>query len=76
MISVAVGPTLDCRAPGLTEDEQLKKQANYDLENYEWMAAKPGIGTNFNSATLDGYPSLITDFSATQRDLADMACWD
>jgi hypothetical protein len=72
MVSIAVGPALDCRASGLTEDEQLKKQANYYLENYVWMAAKPGIGTNFNSATLDGYPSLITDFSATQRDLADI----
>jgi hypothetical protein len=72
LLSVAVGPALDCRAPGLTEDEQLKKQANYYLENYVWMAAKPGIGTNFNSATLDGYPGLITDFSATQRDLADI----
>jgi hypothetical protein len=37
-----------------------------------WMAAKPGIATNFNSATLDGYPGLITDFSATQRDLANI----
>jgi hypothetical protein len=72
LVSVAVGPALDCRAPGLTEDEELKKQANYYLENYVWMAAKPGIGTNFSSATLDGYPGLITDFSATQRDLADI----
>jgi hypothetical protein len=71
LVSIAVGPALDCRAPGLTEDEQLKKQANYYLENYVWMAAKPGIGTNFSSATLDGYPGLVTDFSATQRDLAD-----
>jgi hypothetical protein len=72
LVSVAVGPALDCRGSGLTEDEQLKKQANYYLENYVWMAAKPGIGTNFSSATLDGYPGLITDFSATQRDLADI----
>jgi hypothetical protein len=56
----------------LTEDEELKKQANYYLENYVWMAAKPGIGTNFSSAALDGYPGLITDFSATQRDLANI----
>jgi hypothetical protein len=56
----------------LTEDEELKKQANYCLENYVWMATKPGIGTNFSSATLDGYPRLITDFSATQRDLANI----
>lgn len=72
LVSIAVGPALDCRGPGLTEDEQLRKQANYYLENYVWMAAKPGIGTNFSSATLDGYPGLVTDFSATQRDLADI----
>jgi hypothetical protein len=36
------------------------------------MAAKPGIGTNFSSATLDGYPGVITDFNATQRDLANI----
>ena len=36
------------------------------------MAVKPGIGTSFNGATLDGYPGMIVDFSATQRDLADM----
>jgi hypothetical protein len=67
-----VGPALDCRSVGLTEDEQLKKQANYYLENYVWMAAKPGIGTSFSPATLDGYPGLVTDFSATQRDLANV----
>jgi hypothetical protein len=72
LLSVAVGPALDCRASGLTDEEQLKKQANYYLENYVWMAAKPGIGTSFSNATLDGYPALITDFSATQRDLADI----
>ena len=72
MVSISVGPALDRRAPGLTEDEELKKQASYYLENYVWMAAKPGIGTNFSSATLDGYPGLITDFSATQRDLANI----
>ena len=72
LVSVAVGPALDCRGSGLTEDEQLKKQANYYLENYVWLAAKPGIGTSFNNATLDGYPGLITDFGATQRDLADI----
>jgi hypothetical protein len=27
LVSVAVGPALDCRSPGLTDDEQLKKQA-------------------------------------------------
>ena len=69
-LSIAVGPALDCRSSGLTDDEQLKKQANYYLENYIWMAAKPGIGTNFSNATLDGYPALVADFSATQRDLA------
>jgi hypothetical protein len=72
LVSVAVGPALDRRGAGLTEDEELKKQANYYLANYVWMAAKPGIGTNFSSATLDGYPALITEFSATQRDLADI----
>jgi hypothetical protein len=72
LASIAVGPALDCRASGLTEDEQLKKQASYYLENYVWMAAKPGIGTNFSSATLDGYPGLVADFSATQRDMADI----
>ena len=36
------------------------------------MAVKPGIGTSFSSATLDGYPGMIVDFSATQRGLADM----
>ena len=72
LISVAVGPALDRRSPGLTEDEELKKQANYYLANYIWLAAKPGIGTSFSSATLDGYPGLITDFNATQRDLADI----
>ena len=72
LFSVAVGPALDRRSPGLTEDEELKKQANYYLANYVWLAAKPGIGTNFSGATLDGYPGLITDFKATQRDLADI----
>jgi len=72
LVSVAVGPALDRRSPGLTEDEELKKQANYYLANYVWLAAKPGIGTNFSGATLDGYPGLITDFKATQRDLADI----
>ncbi len=71
-VSVAVGPALDIRSSGLTEDEQLKQQANYYLENYVWLAAKPGIGTNFSGATLDGYPGLVTEFSATQRDLADI----
>jgi hypothetical protein len=56
----------------LTEDEELKKQASYYLENYVWLAAKPGIGANFTTATLDGYPALIADFSATQRDLANI----
>jgi hypothetical protein len=71
-VSIAVGPALDCRSSGLTEEEQLKKQASYYLENYVWMAAKPGIGTNFSNATLDGYPALVADFSATQRDLANI----
>jgi hypothetical protein len=72
LLSIAVGPALDRRSSGLTEDEELKKEANYYLENYVWLAAKPGIGASFSSATLDGYPGLITDFSATQRDLADI----
>jgi hypothetical protein len=72
LVSITVGPALDRRAQGLTEDEELKQQANYYLENYVWLAAKPGIGTDFTSATLDGYPGLITDFSATQRDLANI----
>jgi hypothetical protein len=72
LVNVAVGPALDRRAQGLTEDEELKKQANYYLQNYVWLAAKPGIGTTFSSATLDGYPGLITDFGATQRDTANI----
>jgi hypothetical protein len=56
----------------LTEDEQLRKQADYYLANYVWLAEKPGIGTSFASATLDGYPSLMAEFSATQRDLANI----
>jgi hypothetical protein len=56
-----------------TDDEQRKKQASYSLENYLRMASKSGIGTNVSrSANLDGYPGLITDFSATQRDLANI----
>jgi hypothetical protein len=72
LVSVAVGPALDRRSSGLTDDEELKKQASYYLANYVWLAAKPGIGTSFSNATLDGYPGLITEFKATQRDLADI----
>jgi hypothetical protein len=72
LVSISVGPALDCRSQGLTEEEELKKQASYYLENYVWLAAKPGIGTEFTGATLDGYPALMTNFSATQRDLADI----
>ena len=72
MVSVALGPALDRRHGGLTDEEELRKQSEYYLANYVWMAAKPGIGTNFSSATLDGYPSLITNYNATQRDLADI----
>jgi hypothetical protein len=72
VVSVALGPALDRRHAGLTDDEELRKQAEYYLTNYVWMAVKPGIGTSFSSATLDGYPSLITNFNATQRDLADI----
>jgi len=72
LVSISIGPAVDRRSQGLTEEEELKKQASYYLENYVWMAAKPGIGTDFSSATLDGYPGLITDFSATQHDLANI----
>lgn len=72
LLNVSVGPALDRRHPGLTEDEELRKQADYYLGSYVWMAAKPGIGSSFTSTTLDGYPGLIVEFSATQRDLADM----
>jgi hypothetical protein len=71
-VSVAVGPALDRRARGLTDDEELRKQAEDYLANYVWLAAKPGIGTSFSSATLDGYPAVMADFSATQRDLANI----
>ena len=72
LINISVGPALDRRLSGLTEDEELKKEANYYLDNYIWLAAKPGIGTSSASATLDGYPGLITNFDATQRDLANI----
>jgi hypothetical protein len=72
LVSVAIGPALDLRAMGLTDDEQLRRQASYYLDNYVWLAAKPGIGTSFQSATLDGYPSLIAEFNASQRDLANI----
>lgn len=72
LVSISIGPGLDRRAPGLTDEEELKKQANYYLANYVWLAAKPGIGTSFTSATLDGYPGMVTTFEATQRDLANI----
>jgi hypothetical protein len=72
LVSVAVGPALDRHGTGLTEEEELKKQADYYLANYVWLAAKPGIATNFESATFDGYPSVIAEFNATQRDLANI----
>jgi hypothetical protein len=72
LVSVAIGPALDLRSSGLTDDEQLRKQADYYLANYVWLAAKPGIGKSFQSATLDGYPSLVAEFSATQRDMANI----
>ena len=71
-MSVAVGPALDRRHAGLTDEEELKKQAEYYLAHYVWMAVKPGIGTNFSNASLDGYPGVVTDFSATQRDMANI----
>jgi hypothetical protein len=72
VVSISVGPALDRRSQGLTDDEELRKQSTYYLDNYVWLAAKPGIGTDFISTTLDGYPGLITDFNATQRDLANI----
>jgi hypothetical protein len=72
VVSVAVGPALDRRDRGLSEEEELAKQATYYLSNYVWMAVKPGIGTSSSPATLDGYPASITTFTATRRDLADM----
>jgi len=72
LVSVAVGPALDRKPAGLTENEELRKQADYYLANYVWLAAKPGIGTTYASATLDGYPGLMADFKATQRDLANI----
>src|SRR5258708_2028607 len=49
VLSVAIGPALDRRASGLTEDEELKKQAEYYLAHYVCLAAKPGICTTFTS---------------------------
>ncbi|HEY6337404.1 MAG TPA: hypothetical protein VIW68_02820 [Candidatus Sulfotelmatobacter sp.] len=71
-VSVSVGPALDRQFRGLTEDEELDRHAKYYLSNYVWLAEKPGIGTSSSSATLDGYPGRMIDFSATQRDLADI----
>lgn len=71
-VTVSLGPALDRRHAGLTEEEELRKQAEHYLANYVWMAEKPGIGTSFTSATLDGYPGLIADFNATQRDMANI----
>lgn len=71
-VSVSLGPALDRHDAGLTEDEELQRQAGYYLTNYVWLASKPGIATNVSSATLDGYPSILVDFSAAQRDLADI----
>jgi hypothetical protein len=71
-VGVAVGPALDRKPQGLTEEEELSKQANHYLSNYVWMAIKPGIKASSSSATLDGYPGMITDFDATQRDLANI----
>lgn len=72
VLSVAVGPALDRQSRGLTEDEELQRHAKYYLSNYVWLAEKPGIGVSSSSATLDGYPGLMTNFSATQRDLSNM----
>jgi hypothetical protein len=72
LVSVAVGPALDRQYRGLTEDEELEKHAKYYLSNYVWLAAKPGVGASSSSATLDGYPGSMTNFSATQRDLSNI----
>jgi len=72
LVSIAIGPALDRHDRGLTADEELRSQVDHYLANYVWLAAKPGIGTSFSNATLDGYPSVVADFSATQRDLADI----
>jgi hypothetical protein len=72
LLNIAIGPALDRRAVGLTEEEELKKQIDYYLANYIWLAAKPGICANFSSTTLDGYPSMIANFQATQRDMANV----
>jgi hypothetical protein len=71
-VSVAVGPALDRQYRGLTEDEELEKHAKYYLSNYVWLAEKPGIGASSSSVTLDGYPGSMTNFSATQRGLANL----
>jgi hypothetical protein len=71
-LTISIGPALDCKNHGLTDDEELRKQAEYYLTNYVWLAAKPGIATNFSSASLDGYPGVIADFHATQRDMANI----
>jgi hypothetical protein len=72
LVSVAVGPALDRQYRGLTEDEELEKHAKYYLSNYVWLAEKPGVGASSSSATLDGYPGSMTNFSATQRDLSNI----
>ncbi|HLW85936.1 MAG TPA: hypothetical protein VKR60_12035 [Candidatus Sulfotelmatobacter sp.] len=72
LISVAIGPALDRHDRGLTEDEELERHAKYYLSNYVWLAVKPGMASSSSSATLDGYPGLMTYFSATQRDLSNL----
>lgn len=71
-LSISVGPALDRLHHGLTDEEELHKQAEYYLANYVWLAAKPGIATSYASATLDGYPGVIIAFKATQRDMANV----
>ena len=72
LVSVAVGPALERHDRGLTEDEELERQAKYYLSNYVWLAEKPGVGGSSSSATLDGYPGSMTNFSAAQRDLSNI----
>jgi hypothetical protein len=71
-VSVAIGPVLDRSSRGLTDEEELQKQSKYYLADYVWLASKPGIETTSAGVTLDGYPGMIVEFNATQRDLSSI----
>jgi len=74
-VSVVLGPALE-RYPGPDRRRRNSRSTRkYYLANYVWLAVKAGIGSSSSSATVDGYPALVTDFRATQRDLADMHAW-